>query len=311
MRKTALECVHELARLDDRVVFVGSDLGPGVLAAMRAEFPERWFMEGVSEQHIVGMAAGLAMEGFIPYVNTIATFLTRRCYEQVAVDLCLQDLPVRLIANGGGGVYAPLGPTHLAIEDIAIMRALPNMTVIAPCDAAEMRRFMHLSIDWPHPIYIRLAKGGDPIVSEDHFGFEIGKSIRMRDGADGLFISTGVMTQVALEAAEILSRDDIQVAVRHVHTIKPLDTAAVLNDIEHVRATITVEEGIVNGGLGSAVLEACNELSRSSLTKVSRIGIPDQFPEQYGSQNSLLAHWGLTPQNLSSLMRSRLQGLDE
>lgn len=311
MRKTALDCVHELAKLDDRVIFIGSDLGPGVLASMRAEFPERWFMEGVSEQHIVGMAAGLAMEGFIPYVNTIATFLTRRCYEQVAVDLCLQDLPVRLIANGGGGVYAPLGPTHLAIEDIAIMRALPNMTVIAPCDAAEMRRFMHLSVDWPHPIYIRLAKGGDPIVSNDEFGFEIGKSIRMRDGADGLFVSTGVMTQLALEAAEILNRDGLQVAVRHVHTIKPLDAEGLLSDIAKTRATITVEEGVVNGGLGSAVLEACSEHLRSCLTKVSRLGIPDQFPEQYGSQNTLLAHWGLTPQNLASMMLTRLQGLSE
>ena len=121
MRKTALECVHKLAQHDKRVLFIGSDLGHGVLDKMKNELPDQFFMEGVSEQYIIGMAAGLAMEGFIPYVNTIATFLTRRCYEQVAVDLCMQDLPVRLIANGGGGVYAPLGPTHLAIEDIAIM----------------------------------------------------------------------------------------------------------------------------------------------------------------------------------------------
>ncbi|MFM8688960.1 MAG: transketolase, partial [Acidimicrobiaceae bacterium] len=123
MRKTALDCVYKLSKIDERVVFVGSDLGPGVLDKMKTEFPDRFFMEGVSEQYIIGMAAGLAMEGFIPYVNTIATFLTRRCYEQIAVDLCMSDLPVRLIASGGGGVYAPLGPTHLAIEDIAIMRA--------------------------------------------------------------------------------------------------------------------------------------------------------------------------------------------
>lgn len=311
MRKTALDCVHELAKVDDRVVFVGSDLGPGVLAKMRTEFPNRWFMEGVSEQHIIGMAAGLAMEGFVPYVNTIATFLTRRCYEQVAVDLCLQDLPVRLIANGGGGVYAPLGPTHLAIEDVAIMRALPNMTVVAPCDADEMRRFMHQSIDWPHPIYIRLAKGGDPIVSEHRFGFEIGKSIRMREGTDGIFVSTGVMTQIALEAADLLKREGLDIAVRHVHTIKPLDVDGILNDIALTQAVITVEEGIMNGGLGSAVLEACSEHLPSSLTKIGRLGIPDRFPEQYGSQNSLLGHWGLTTDNLASMMRNRLRGLDK
>ena len=157
MRKTSLDCVYELAKADPRVVFIGSDLGPGVLAGMKQEMPERFFMEGIAEQHIIGMAAGLAMNGFMPFVNTIATFLTRRCYEQIALDLCLQDLPVRLIANGGGGVYAPLGPTHLAVEDMAIMRALPNMTVVAPCDAQEMRRLMAATTDWPHPIYIRCA----------------------------------------------------------------------------------------------------------------------------------------------------------
>ena len=118
-----------------------------------------------------------------PYVNTIATFITRRCYEQVAVDLCLHDLPVRLIGNGGGLVYAPLGPTHLAIEDIAIMRALPNMTVTAVCDAKEMVRLMNCTLDWPNPIYIRLAKGGDPVVSREENGFAIGKAIPMRKRA--------------------------------------------------------------------------------------------------------------------------------
>lgn len=303
MRKTALDCVHELARQDERVVFIGSDLGPGVLAKMRDEYPERWFMEGVSEQHIVGMAAGLAMEGFIPYVNTIATFLTRRCYEQVAVDLCLHDLPVRLIANGGGGVYAPLGPTHLAIEDIAIMRALPNMTVVAPCDADEMRRFMHDTLNWPHPIYIRLAKGGDLVVSESRHGFRLGKSIRLREGRDGLFVTTGVMAQAALAAASLLQADGIEVGVRHVHTIKPLDVEQILEDVAAVPAVITVEEGIVNGGLGSAVLEACNSQAKHLAHKISRLGIPDAFPTQYGSQQTMLSHWELTAEKLAAHMR--------
>src|SRR5215472_17917818 len=198
MRATCLKQVHALARRDERVVFIGSDLSPGLLADMKREMPERWFMEGITEQNVVGMAAGFAMEGFIPYVNTIATFITRRCYEQVAVDLCLHDLPVRLIGNGGGLVYAPLGPTHLAIEDVAIMRALPNMTVVSVCDADEMIRFMDLTLDWPGPIYIRLAKGFDPIVSRAELGFEIGKAIPMRVAAAArghvLMVSTGVMT---------------------------------------------------------------------------------------------------------------------
>ena len=308
MRKTALDCVHKLSQIDERVVFVGSDLGPGVLDKMKTEFPDRFFMEGVSEQYIIGMAAGLAMEGFIPYVNTIATFLTRRCYEQVAVDLCMHDLPVRLIANGGGGVYAPLGPTHLAVEDIAIMRALPNMAVVAPCDADEMNRLMMSTLEWPHPIYIRLAKGGDRVVSAEQNGFELGKSIKMKTGTDGMFITTGVMTQLALETAEILKGDGVDVGVLHVHTIKPFDVNGVISAIENVKAVVTVEEHIVNGGLGSAVLESCSELRPELLPKISRIGIPDKFATEYGSQGSLLKHWGITADNLVAAMMKKLGG---
>jgi transketolase len=150
MRKTSLDCVFELAKKDKRVLFIGSDLGPGVLENFKKELPSQFFMEGIAEQFIIGMSAGLAKEGFIPYVNTIATFITRRCYEQVAIDLCLHDLPVRLIGNGGGLVYAPLGPTHLALEDISLMKSLPNMTIISPCDAKEMHAMMHQTLNYMH-----------------------------------------------------------------------------------------------------------------------------------------------------------------
>src|SRR6516225_10642568 len=231
MRPTCVNKVFELAKRDPRVVYIGSDLSPDLTARMKKEMPGRAFMEGVSEAHVVGMAAGLAMEGFIPFVHTIATFITRRCYEQVAVDLCLHNLPVRLIGNGGGLVYAPLGPTHLAIEDMAIMRALPNMAVVAVCDAKEMVRFMKCSLDWPSPIYIRLAKGGDPVVSRDEHGFAIGKAIVMRKprwARPVVLMATGVMTTNCLAAADILAAEGIDVAVLHFHTVKPLDQAAVL-----------------------------------------------------------------------------------
>ena len=306
MRKKALDSVYTLAKKDERVIFIGSDLGPGVLDNMKNEMPNRFFMEGVSEQHIVGMAAGLAMEGFIPYVNTIATFLSRRCFEQVAMDLCLQDLPVRLISNGAGGVYAPLGPTHLAVEDIAIMRALPNMTIVCPCDADEMNRFMLKTLNWPHPIYIRLAKGGDKIVSKESAGFEIGKSILMKNGKDGLFISTGVMTQLALEASEKLENEGIHCGVLHMHTIKPIDENSLLNLIPNVKAVITIEEHTRIGGLGSAILEFCSDSIPEYTHKIFRIGIPDKFAEQYGSQNSLLEHWGINVQNMISSMKNKL-----
>lgn len=306
MRQKALDSVYTLAKNDERVIFIGSDLGPGVLENMKNEMPERFFMEGVSEQHIVGMAAGLAMEGFIPYVNTIATFLSRRCFEQVAMDLCLQDLPVRLISNGAGGVYAPLGPTHLAVEDIAIMRALPNMTIVCPCDADEMNRFMMKTLDWPHPIYIRLAKGGDKIVSNESAGFEIGKSILMKNGKDGLFISTGVMTQLALQASEKLENEGIYCGVLHMHTIKPVDENSLMNLIPNVKAVVTIEEHTRIGGLGSTILEFCSDSIPEHTHKIFRVGIPDKFAEQYGSQNSLLEHWGITVQNIISSMKNKL-----
>jgi transketolase len=307
MRKKALDSVYNLAKKDERVIFIGSDLGPGVLENMKNEMPDRFFMEGVSEQHIVGMAAGMAMEGFIPYVNTIATFLSRRCFEQVAMDLCLQDLPVRLISNGAGGVYAPLGPTHLAIEDIAIMRALPNMTIVCPCDADEMNRFMLKTLDWPHPIYIRLAKGGDKIVSNEIAGFEIGRSILMKNGEDGLFVTTGVMIQLALQAAENLENEGISCGVLHMHTIKPIDENSLLNLIPNVKAVVTIEEHTRIGGLGTAVLEFCSDSIPEQTHKIIRIGIPDKFTEQYGSQNSLLEYWGITVQNIMSSMKSKLK----
>lgn len=307
MRKTSLDMVYQFAKVDPRIVFIGSDLGPGVLDGMKREIPDRFFMEGVSEQHIIGMAAGLALNGFIPYINTIATFLTRRCYEQVALDLCLQDLPVRLIASGGGGVYAPLGPTHLAVEDLAIMRALPNMAVVAPCDAQEMRRVMHASVDWPHPMYIRLAKGGDAVVSNPDHGFQIGKAILMREPGTGLFITTGVMTQIALQAIDQLATKGIACGLLHMHTIKPLDDAALLHWLPKVDAVITVEEHTRIGGLGSAILELCSDEMPQQAAKVARIGIPDRFAEQYGTQDTLFAHWGLTADALCKTMRKKLQ----
>ena len=296
--------VHELARRDPRVVYIGSDLGAGTLEAMKQELPERFFMEGVSEAHIIGMAAGLALEGYLPYVNTIATFLTRRCYEQIAVDLCLHGLPVRLIANGGGLVYAPLGPTHMAIDDFALMRALPRMTVVAPCDADEMRRFMAASLDWPDPIYIRLGKGGDPIVSRDQDGFVIGKAIALREPGAVTLISSGVMVGRALEAAERLAADGIACGVLNMHTLKPLDEDAVLAAARASGLLVTIEEHSRIGGLGSAVAELlCDAGERGRLL---RLALPDAFPEDYGSQDHLLEAAGLQPPQIADAVRDAL-----
>ncbi|MBI3457753.1 MAG: transketolase, partial [Candidatus Rokubacteria bacterium] len=294
MRKVCLDMVYELAKQDPRVFFIGSDLGAGTLEPFKREMPERFFMEGVSEATIIGVAAGLALEGQIPYVNTIATFLTRRCFEQIAVDLCLHNANVRLIGNGGGLVYAPLGPTHLAIDDLAILRALPNMTIVAPADANEMRRFMRTTLTHQGPLYIRLAKGGDPIVTQDQGPFEIGRAVLMREGADALLVTTGVTLQVALEAAAALRERGVEAAVLHMPTVKPLDVAALIRHAAEVPAIVTVEEHTLMGGLGSAVAEAVAEAGLAPAKRVKRIGIPDVFPDQYGSQASLMRRYGMT-----------------
>ena len=303
MRKTCLDMVYELARKDPRIFFIGSDLGVGTLKQFKAEMPGRFLMEGVSEANVVGMAAGLALEGKIVYVNTIATFLTRRCFDQVVLDLCLHNANVRLIANGGGVVYAPLGPTHEAIEDIAIFRALPRMTILAPADAEEMRRLMPATVDHQGPIYIRLGKGGDPVVTNDRVPCRIGKAYPMKEGSDALIVSTGVMLKAALDAAGSLEAAGIKAAVLHVPTVKPFDQDTFLELARRVPVIVSVEEHTVIGGLGGAVAEIIAEADFKSPKRFRRIGIPDVFPDQYGSQASLLKRYDITAEKIVSVVR--------
>lgn len=303
MRQVAINMVHELARRDPRVVFVGSDLGPDVLKGMKQEMPERFFMEGVSEAYVIGMAAGLAMDGFVPYINTIATFLTRRCFEQICIDVCLENLPLRLIASGGGLVYAPLGPTHLATDDFALLRSLPNMTIVAPADADEMRRLMDGSLDWPGPIYIRLGKGNDPIVSRPEAGFTIGRAIWMRPAGNIQIVSTGIMTARAMDAADRLSAQGVHCGILHMHTVKPLDEESLLDGARMANLVVTIEEHSRIGGLGSAVAEVFADARVA--TPLLRLGLPDRFPEGYGSQDHLLGLAGLQPQQIAdSILRA-------
>jgi transketolase len=304
MRKAAMSAIHALAKRDPRVVFVGSDLGAGTLADMRDEMPERFFMEGISEGAIVGMAAGLALDGYIPYVHTIATFLTRRCYDQVAIDVCLQHLAVRFIGGGGGAVYAPLGPTHMATDDLAIMRALPGMTIVAPSDAPEMTRAMHGSLEVPGPVYVRIAKGGETVSSRADLPFEIGRAILLRAGADLLFIATGIMSTAALRAAELLESDGIAAGVLHMHTVKPLDEEAVELYAGRVQLIVSVEEHSRIGGLGSALAETL--VDADLRTPLMRLALPDRFMRDYGSQEYVLRQAGLLPEQIAAAVRARL-----
>lgn len=303
MRKMCLETVYELAKKNKKVIFLGSDLGPGVLDQFKKKIPERFFMEGVCEQGIIGVSAGLALEGFIPYVNTIATFITRRCFEQVAVDLCLHNLPVRLIGNGGGLVYAPLGPTHQAIEDISIMRTLPNMSIISPCDAVEMQTLMRQTLNYKKPLYIRLARGGDKIITKNNEKIKIGKGILKIVPKEHLFITTGITTQIAIEAAlEINKKRNIKCGVLHLNTIKPLDKGILLKLVSKVKKIVTVEENILAGGFGSSILELVSDYCPENLHKISRIGLEDKFVDKYGTQDQLLKYNNISKTNLLKIM---------
>jgi transketolase len=306
MRKTCLSAIYELARKDKRVVFFGSDIASGTLAQFQKEMPDRYFMEGVSEANIIGVMSGLAMNDKIPYLNTIAVFATRRCYEQILLDAAMHNLKIRIIGSGGGLVYAPLGPTHLAFEDISLMRIIPNMTIVAPCDAEEMKRLMPQTLDYEGPMYIRLGKGGDPVVSSPDNDFKIGKAILMRSGKDALVITTGITLKLALDAAEELSQEGVGLKILHMHTVKPIDRKAILENMPGVKAVITVEENSVIGGLGSAVSEIVAEIDSVPASKFLKIGLPDVFPEKYGSQEKLMNFYGLTKENIIFSVRRLL-----
>lgn len=292
MREISLQSIHSLAQKDERIVFIGSDLGTGTLDEFRSEFPNRFFMEGISEQHIVGMAAGMALDGLIPFITTIGTFLTRRCLEQIIVDLCFHNVPVRLLGFGGGVVYAPLGPTHWAVDDFAMLRSLPNISVVSPCDSIEMQKIIPASLFWPGPMYIRMGRGEDPIISKKSQNIEIGKAVSFREGKDALIISTGTMTQRCLDAANLVS-EEYSVGVLHLHTIKPLDVEQILKSIEGASLLVTVEEHYRSGGLGSAVSELISDYYDRYIP-IIRMGFPDEMIEGYGVQEDLIEKYHLS-----------------
>jgi len=308
MRKRGLATIHDLARTHREVLYIGSDVGKGTLAEFQQELPNQYFVEGIAEAHVIGMAAGLAANGKIPFVNTIATFLTRRCYDQLAVDVCLGNRNVRLYANGGGLVYAPLGPTHLATEDIALMCALPNMTVLAPCDADEMERAIRTSANYQGPIYFRVARGGDKIVSQSRLGFTIGRALVMREGGDLLLLTTGVTCQIALEVAEALAQQGVATTVIHNHTVKPLDTETLKAYLGKIPYVMSLEEHSLQGGLGAGVARLIAEGARHPTGCFKMLGIPDVFPDGYGRQENLMAKYGLEREAILANLRSWMHG---
>lgn len=310
MRKRGLEEIYKLAQKNDKVIFIGSDLGFKTLDDFKQELPKQFFMEGISEQNLIGMGAGLAQEGKIVYINTIATFLTRRCFDQIAIDICTGNHNVRLYANGGGVVYAPLGPTHLAVDDIGLMRSLPNMTIIHPSDAEEMARAIKASESWQGPIYIRLCRGGETVTSDPSKTYEIGKAIELKESKEITIITNGVMVFRALEVAKRLEAEGIKAGVINVHTIKPLDTKLIGRIAKEVPNILTVEEHNVTGGLGSAIAEFIADLPGSTKPNFKRMGFPDCYPNKYGQQDKMISHYGLNINSIYDEAKALLKSND-
>ena len=257
-------------------------------------FPERFIEVGVAEQNLVSLAAGLAAGGKIPFVSSYAAFSPGRNWEQIRTTICLNDRPVKIIGSHAGVSVGPDGATHQMLEDIALMRVLPNMVVIAPGDSIEAEKAtLAMALDL-RPNYMRLAREATPIFTTDKTPFVIGEALLLESGSDITLVTTGTMTYHALVAAELLYKDGIEAEVIHVATIKPLDTELLLKSIRKTRAVVTAEEGQISGGLGGAIAELVTE---HCPVPVRRIGMRDRFGES-GEPNQLLKHFGLDAEHI-------------
>ena len=306
MRTAFIQTLIGLARDDKRIWLLVGDLGFSVVEPFSEEFSDRYINVGVAEQNLTGIAAGLALSGKITFTYSIANFPTLRCLEQIRNDVCYHNANVKIVVVGGGLAYGALGMTHHATEDIAIMRALPNMTVIAPGDPSETTLATQAIVNKNGPCYLRLGKAGEPVVHESAPEFQIGRAITVRDGNDITLISTGGMLYNTLQAAEELAQQNIQARVLSMHTIKPLDADAILSAAEETGAIVTIEEHSVIGGLGSAVSEVLAEC-RNPRVPFRRIGIDDTFCTIVGNQEYLRGVFSLSAQDIATAAESLIQ----
>jgi transketolase len=299
MRTTFINKLTKLAEQDQRIFLVIADLGFSVVEEFERKFPERFINAGIAEANAVSIAAGLALSGKIPYVYSIAPFVTMRAFEQVRVDCAYMKTNVRLVGVGGGVSYGPAGATHHAIEDLAIMRALPNMTVLAPGDPWEAERLVEQSVDVVGPVYIRLGKNKEPVVSNPVACCRIGQANIYCDGSDLSVLTTGNMFETGTRLVKRLTDDfGMNAALANIHTVKPLDREYLRQRIQTGRPIITIEEHNIIGGLGSAVAEMIAESGTALAFK--RFAIPDEYSHYVGSQEYIRSRWKLDDASLAA-----------
>lgn len=311
MRNAFADEITRLGQADPRVVLLSGDIGNKLFDKFRAAQPERFFNCGVAEQNMTGVATGLAMSGLRPFTYTIAPFATTRCLEQIRTDAAYHDAPVTVVAVGGGLAYAGLGPTHHACEDLAFLRAIPNMVVLAPADSWEVRAALNAVLKQDRPAYIRLGKKGEPLV---HAGpiedFEIGRAIQISDGSQVCLLSTGNMLPEAVHAAELLGEKGVSARVVSFHTVKPLDEDCLSASFRDFELVVTLEEHSRIGGFGSAVAEWVADAGGAN-ARLVRIAAPDAFFKKSGEQEYAREVLGLDAHAIARRVLAELQGRPE
>jgi transketolase len=284
------------AQQDDNVVGICADLTDSTkMGDFAKAFPDRFIEAGIAEQNIVTVGAGMAAMGKIPFVSSYAAFSPGRNWEQIRTTICLNDRPVKIIGSHAGLSVGPDGATHQMLEDLALMRVLPNMTVFAPCDSVEAEKITLAMAADARPGYMRLAREASPVMTTAKTPFVIGKAYVFREGTDVTIIATGTMTYQAMLAAAILEKDGISAEVVHVPTIKPLDDATILTSVRKTHAVVTAEEAQIAGGLGGAIAEL---LVENEPLPLKRVGMHDRFGES-GEPAELFKHFGLTGMHIA------------
>jgi transketolase len=306
MRNAFADEITKLGSADSRVVLLSGDIGNKLFDKYKDGAPGRFFNCGVAEANMMSVASGMALCGLRPVIYTITPFTTTRCFEQIRVDACYHRAPVIIVGTGSGLSYAELGPTHHSLEDIAILRSLPEMTVMAPGDCLELRAALRAALKHDGPVYLRIGKKGEPDIHAGIPDLAIGKSITIRQGRDVCLVGTGVMTSIALDAARLLGEHGISVRVESFHTIKPLDTDALSEIFQKNQIVASIEEHGRIGGLGGAIAEwlATVDAPRG---KLITFATDDAFMHEVGSTQYARAKFGLTVENIVSRVSSSLK----
>lgn len=293
----------ELGKVDNRIVVLEADLGKSTMSFLfEKEFPERYFQMGIAEQNMASTAAGLALTGKTAFINSFAVFVSGRAYDQVRSSICIPNLNVKICGSSAGLSDYGDGKTHQSVDDIALMRVLPHMTVLSPVDAVETAQMVRAMADQKGPCYIRINRNDLPVYTDPAQEYRIGQMNQIRDGGDVVVFASGVMVSQAVKAAEELEHEGISVRVVNVSTIKPLDTAALLRYCAGMKGVVTAEEHNIYGGLGSAVCEA---LSASRLP-IEMLGINDSFGLSAENYTLLLERYHLMPADIAAKVRKVL-----